>query len=263
MCSALVGRKTPFSGRGSRNAAEDTRPNILQLNTEGLTANKISVIELAYKNKAPVGDPLQNCRQTSDSQLFASWVSPEQEPRPCHFCPRAFGMVTGRSVSRTIRDWVVVHRRCRIQDHQRLQTSTFAIHTNGHPDIPIPPSVCWWLQVLTCQLGLQQNISWRWQPELLGNIQQPWTAAWSKGNTQFLLSPMERRPQSGPGLRESRPGQTCPRKVPAFITSDLPHNATKTQRLLPTAIRWSVVTSARLIGSLLLSHRWIRWDMPP
>jgi len=48
-----MGHKTPFSGRGSRNAAEDPRPNVLQLNTEGLTANKISVIEkLAYKNKA-------------------------------------------------------------------------------------------------------------------------------------------------------------------------------------------------------------------
>jgi len=48
-----VGQKTPFSGRSSRNAAEDPRPNILQLSTEGLTADKISVIEqLAYKNKA-------------------------------------------------------------------------------------------------------------------------------------------------------------------------------------------------------------------
>jgi len=48
-----VGHKTPFSGRGSRNAAEDQRPTILQLNTEALSANKISVIEqLAYKNKA-------------------------------------------------------------------------------------------------------------------------------------------------------------------------------------------------------------------
>jgi len=48
-----VGHKTPFSGRGSRNAAEDLRPSILQLNTEGLTADKIPVIEqLAYKNKA-------------------------------------------------------------------------------------------------------------------------------------------------------------------------------------------------------------------
>jgi len=48
-----VCHQTPFSGSGSRNAAEDLRPNILQLNTEGLTADKISVIEqLAYKNKA-------------------------------------------------------------------------------------------------------------------------------------------------------------------------------------------------------------------
>jgi len=47
-----VGRKPPFSRRGSRNTAEDPRPNKLQLNTERLTANKISVIEqLAYKNK--------------------------------------------------------------------------------------------------------------------------------------------------------------------------------------------------------------------
>jgi len=48
-----VGHKTSFSGHGSRNAAEDPRPNILQLNTERLTADKISVIEqLTHKNKA-------------------------------------------------------------------------------------------------------------------------------------------------------------------------------------------------------------------
>jgi len=49
-----VGHKTPFSWRGNRNAAkDDPRPNILQLNTKGLTENTISVIEqLAYKNKA-------------------------------------------------------------------------------------------------------------------------------------------------------------------------------------------------------------------
>ena len=48
-----VGHQTPFSGRGSRNAVEDLRPNILQLNTEGLTAEKISVIEQqGYRNKA-------------------------------------------------------------------------------------------------------------------------------------------------------------------------------------------------------------------
>ena len=49
----------------------------------------------------PTGDPLHNRRQASDSQLFTSWVSPEQEPRPFHVCPRAVGTVTGWSVSRT------------------------------------------------------------------------------------------------------------------------------------------------------------------
>jgi len=48
-----MGQTTPFSGHGSRNVAEDPRPNTLQLNTEGFTENKISVIEqLAFKNKA-------------------------------------------------------------------------------------------------------------------------------------------------------------------------------------------------------------------
>jgi len=50
-----MGHDMPFSGRGRRNGADDdSRPNILQLNTERLTANKISVIEqlIAYKNKA-------------------------------------------------------------------------------------------------------------------------------------------------------------------------------------------------------------------
>jgi len=49
-----MGQTTPSSGCGSRNAAEDDpRPNIHQLNIEGLTENKISVIEqLPYKNKA-------------------------------------------------------------------------------------------------------------------------------------------------------------------------------------------------------------------
>jgi len=40
--SPKLTKKTPFSGRGSRNAAEDSRTNILQLNTEGLTAKRPS-----------------------------------------------------------------------------------------------------------------------------------------------------------------------------------------------------------------------------
>jgi len=48
----------------------------------------------------------------------------------------------------------------------------------------------------------------------------------SKGNSQ-LLSPIERRQQPRPGLREFRPGQTCPRKVPAVSTSAFPQTLPK------------------------------------
>ena len=49
-----LNQKKPVSGRRSRNAAEDDpRPNILQLNNEGFTDNKIFVIEqLVYENKS-------------------------------------------------------------------------------------------------------------------------------------------------------------------------------------------------------------------
>jgi len=52
-----VGHQTPFSGCGSRNAAEDLRPNILQMNTEGLAADKISVIEQLAYNLGPAQPP--------------------------------------------------------------------------------------------------------------------------------------------------------------------------------------------------------------
>jgi len=116
------GLGTPFSRGGSVPAADDDRkPNILQVNTEGLTANKIrdkryhaaSLQEQGIHHR-PAGDPLRNCGQASDSRLFTSWVSHAQEARPCHVCPRAVGMVTGRPVSRAIIDWVVVCRRRRI-----------------------------------------------------------------------------------------------------------------------------------------------------
>jgi len=67
-----------------------------------------------HYSPSSTGEPLHNCRQASDSQLLTSWVSPKLEAQPCHVCPWAVGTVTGRSVSRTIRDWVVVHRHRRI-----------------------------------------------------------------------------------------------------------------------------------------------------
>ena len=54
-------------------------------------------------------------------------------------------------------------------------------HTYGHPDVPTLQPVWLRLKLPTCQLGLQHTIPWRWEPWLLGNIQQLWTAVQPKG----------------------------------------------------------------------------------
>ena len=81
-----LGQKTRFSGRGSRNAVEDDpRPNILQLNTEGLTASKISVIEqLAYKNKALI-ITLKEAHCTTADKLVIPNAKAECANKPPHF----------------------------------------------------------------------------------------------------------------------------------------------------------------------------------
>jgi len=65
-----VGHKTFSSGRSNRNAAEDSRPNVLQLNTEGLTANKISVIEqlAQWFSKFFSNSPLTNPNTVNSSR---------------------------------------------------------------------------------------------------------------------------------------------------------------------------------------------------
>jgi len=60
------------------------------------------------------GNPLSHCTaadklEASDSHRLTNWVTPEQEPRPCHICPRAVVIDTDRTISRAIREWVVVH----------------------------------------------------------------------------------------------------------------------------------------------------------
>jgi len=60
---------------------------------------------------------------------------------------------------------VVVGRRRRIQDRQRLQTSTLTTHSNDHPVVPTPQPVRWQLQLPARQLGLQHPRTVRgWTP---------------------------------------------------------------------------------------------------
>jgi len=119
---------------------------------------------------------------------------------------------------------------------------------------------------LRAWLGLQRNIPWRWEPGLLGNIQQPWTSVRPKGSSQFHLSPMKRWHQSGPGLREFRPGrptagQTCSRNFPAVTTPAFSRNATETQGSCPQQSGEALKLSQAWLEALLPSHRWIRWEI--
>ena len=77
--------------------------------------------------------------------------------------------------------------------------STLAIHSNGHTDVPTPQSLRWWLQLPARQLGLQQNISWRWELGVLptsnnlGQLYDPKETAsffshrWNVGNNLDLV----------------------------------------------------------------------------
>ena len=123
--------------------------------------------------------------------------------------------------------------------------------------------MCWQLQLPKCQLGLQQNIPWWWEPSLLGNSQQPLTTVWPKGSSQFLHSLMERRHQSRSGFRECQPGQlttgqTCFRKDPAVTTPALSHKATETQSSCPQRSGEALELSQSWLEVLLPSYRWIQ-----
>jgi len=72
------------------------RPSILQLNSEGLTASKISVIEqLAYNNKALIIVRHETHCTTADKLVIPSFSLAGSVHEPCHVGSQANGMETG------------------------------------------------------------------------------------------------------------------------------------------------------------------------
>ena len=112
-------------------------------------------------------------------------------------------MVTGRSVSKAIRDWVVVRRCRRIQNRQCLQTSTLVTHSNDHPDVPTPQL---YISDFNCQ-----HVNWGYNTTSLdGESLDSWVASNNLGllyNPKETASLFSRRWNVGtrPGLREPRP----------------------------------------------------------
>ena len=210
--------------------------------------------------RSPTGDPLHNCRQASDSQLLTSWVNPEQESRPCHICLLAVGMVTGRSLSRSIRDWVVVRRRRRIQDRQRLQTSTLASHCS-HTSV---------YMLATSIASMSTGVTTHFRT----------VRAWTPGQHPTTLDccmSLTKQPASSLAVRTLAPTQTWPSRVLAR-TADCQTDVS-VRKFLRSPHRPSLITPPGFkvpahskpvkcwkfcqgrLEALLSSHRWIRGEI--
>jgi len=237
-----MGQTTPFSGRGSRNAAEDDpRPNILQLNTEGLTDNKISVIELlAYKNKAFIIVLQETHCVTADKLVIPNF------PLAGSILRRNHGLAT--FVHERL-EWSLVD-----QSPDQSETEWLCVDVAGYKVVNVykPPR-----SLLTCTTipafphpslyagGFNwQYVNWGYKTTSPDRESLDFWA--TSNNLGLLYNPKEtasffsRRWNVGtnPDLAEFRPeqptaGQTCPRKVPGVTTSALPHNATKIQGPCP------------------------------
>ena len=194
-----MGQTTPFSGRDSRNAAEDDpRPSILQLNTEGLTDNKISIIEqLAYKKKSFIIVLHETHCTTADKLVIPNFslagsILSRNHGLATFVHERLEWSLVDQSPDQSETKWLCVdvagYKIVNLYKLPRSRLTPTTIPTFPHPSLYVGD--------FNCQhVNWGYNIPQRWEPGLLGNIQQPWTVVQPKGNSQFLLSPLERRHQ--------------------------------------------------------------------
>ena len=225
-----MGHNTPFSGRGSRNATEDDPPpNILQLNT----ANKISVIEqLAYKNKAFIIALEETYCTTADKLVIPNFslagsVLSRNHGLATFVHERLEWSLVDQSPEQLETEWLCVdvagYKIINVHKPPRSRFTPMAIPTFPHLSLYVGDFNC---QHVNC---------WDYNktsPEVKS------IDSWATSNNFGLLydpketvsfsSPMERRHQPGPGLREFRSGQpiaeqTCSRNVPVVTTSALSH----------------------------------------
>jgi len=183
---------------GSRNAAQDNpRPNILQLNAEGLTANKISVLEglLAYNNEAFI-IALKESYSTSADKLvipnfsLAASVLSKNHNLATFVHEWLEWSLIDQSLEQSETEWLRIDvARYKISNIYKPQLSLFTpmvIPTFPHPSLHVVDFNCQHVN-----WGYKKTTPWRWEPGflILGNIQQPRSVVWSKGNSQFFLSP--------------------------------------------------------------------------
>jgi len=106
------GRIMPFSRRGSNPAVDDSRPSILQMNTEG-------IIRQDQRYRAPNlqeqggNHRLSTHCTTADKLVYFNFSLAGSVPSRKNvldtFCLQAVGLDTGRSVPRAIREYKIIN----------------------------------------------------------------------------------------------------------------------------------------------------------
>jgi len=137
-----------FQGAAALGAEDGPRPSILQLITERLTASKISVIEqLAYKNKAFI-IVLQETHWTTAYKLVIPnpWLSSSILSRNHSLATFVHGRLEwslfDQSPEKLETEWLCVDvAGYKIINVYKPPRSWY--HTDGHPNVPTPQSVCW------------------------------------------------------------------------------------------------------------------------
>ena len=140
-----VGHKAVFSGHGRRNAAEDPRLNILQLNNEELTANTISVIEqLAYENKPFIIVLPETHRTTADKLVISNFslagsVLSRNHGLDTFVHERLEWSLVGQSPEQSKTEWLCVnaagYKNINVYKHPRPRFAPTAIPTFPHPSL--------------------------------------------------------------------------------------------------------------------------------
>ena len=154
-----LGRKTPFSRRESIPVFEDDRrPDIMQLNTEGVTAIMISVIEQAiYTNKALVivlGNPLHCADKVIMTHFFVAGSSLSRKHGLATFVHERMELSrVDQSPEQSETEWLCADIvGYKIINAYKPPPSRFTRTAN--PYVPTPQSALWQLQLTARQLGI-------------------------------------------------------------------------------------------------------------
>jgi len=144
-----VGHKTPFSRLGSRNAAED---DPLQLNTEGLTADKIFVIEqLADKNKAFIIILQENHCTTADKLMIPNFslagsILSRNHGLSTFVHERLEWSLVDQPPEQSETEWLCIHvegyKVINVYKHPRSRFTPTAIPTFPHPSLHVGDFNC-------------------------------------------------------------------------------------------------------------------------